>query len=348
MVEGEYRRLACQSCAASFTGPNTPGRPRAKCDNCLRSCRLCKKPLGYQAKRWGAMCAECISASRKRAYPQAVATRRAKDPTSKLCKGCGGHFKTRTGSQTFCSKRCVWTAKNRRSGTLPKAEYLAKAKNQIYSFECEWCKKATHRAISPTNRKAGFTNRWCSMSCRVEWHADRRPPAKERAPCIICSTLCDRVGARYCSEACRTRWQLIDYYGCKTPIRCLACDTEYCRVPGAWNRGLCSDECTEAHYAAVGLTAGLRRRSRIYAGERDRIDPIRVLERDKWRCHLCGVKTPKSLRGTMDDRAPEMDHIVAIADGGTHTWGNVACACKRCNRIKGASSKGQLGLAFAA
>ena len=80
----------------------------------------------------------------------------------------------------------------------------------------------------------------------------------------------------------------------------------------------------------------------------ERIEPERVFERDRWRCHLCGIRTLKSLRGTLNDRAPELEHIVALADGGTHTWGNVACSCKKCNRKKGAASLGQRGLGVSA
>ena len=46
----------------------------------------------------------------------------------------------------------------------------------------------------------------------------------------------------------------------------------------------------------------------------------------------------RALRGTHKDRAPEVEHIVSLADGGHHTWNNVACACRRCNIKKGAGS----------
>lgn len=72
------------------------------------------------------------------------------------------------------------------------------------------------------------------------------------------------------------------------------------------------------------------------------VNPIVVFERDGWRCHLCGVKTPEHLRGTTDDRAPECDHIVPIAAGGAHTYENSACACRKCNHLKGAKPLGQL------
>lgn len=94
-----------------------------------------------------------------------------------------------------------------------------------------------------------------------------------------------------------------------------------------------------------------RRAKRIYKSRRraiergvqaERIDPVEVFGRDGWRCHLCGCRTPKRLRGTCEDQAPEIDHIVPLAAGGTHVRSNVACACRRCNGLKGARPRGQL------
>lgn len=91
-----------------------------------------------------------------------------------------------------------------------------------------------------------------------------------------------------------------------------------------------------------------RRRALERGLHADRIDPIKVFDRDKWRCHMCGIKTPKELRGSYDDKAPELDHVVPLAAGGTHTWGNVRCSCRRCNRIKADKPFGQLGMNWAA
>jgi len=74
------------------------------------------------------------------------------------------------------------------------------------------------------------------------------------------------------------------------------------------------------------------------------INPIDVFERDGWRCQICGCKTPRKWRGTTNKRAPEVEHIVALSCGGTHTWGNVQCACRRCNALKGTATYGQINL----
>jgi 5-methylcytosine-specific restriction endonuclease McrA len=100
-----------------------------------------------------------------------------------------------------------------------------------------------------------------------------------------------------------------------------------------------------------------RRTRRVQKGRREArkrgvayesVDPMKVFARDKWRCQLCGIKTPKSLRGTCEPNAPELDHIDPLAAGGSHTYANTQCACRRCNGAKGAKPLGQLNLPIAA
>ena len=85
-----------------------------------------------------------------------------------------------------------------------------------------------------------------------------------------------------------------------------------------------------------------RRRAVERGALADRFDPIEILERDGWKCHLCSMPTPKRLRGTSDERAPELDHIVPLGQGGAHTRINTACACRRCNIAKADKPLGQM------
>lgn len=64
------------------------------------------------------------------------------------------------------------------------------------------------------------------------------------------------------------------------------------------------------------------------------INPLVILERDKWKCYLCGTKTPRELRGTYKDNAPEVDHIIPLSKGGLHVESNLKCACRKCNIFK--------------
>lgn len=97
-------------------------------------------------------------------------------------------------------------------------------------------------------------------------------------------------------------------------------------------------------FKAARRSYRLARKVRERAARIETFDPFEVLNRDGWRCHLCGCSTPKSLRGTYHDRAPELDHIVPLAAGGEHSRLNTACACRNCNGRKSDKPMGQMRL----
>lgn len=108
----------------------------------------------------------------------------------------------------------------------------------------------------------------------------------------------------------------------------------------------CSYKCstkTEASLACARRQNSVRR-ARLRGAMVEVFDPIEVLIRDGWKCHICGRSTPKSLRGTYDPRAPELDHIVPLAAGGEHSRKNTACACRECNLKKSNRPFGQIRL----
>lgn len=131
-------------------------------------------------------------------------------------------------------------------------------------------------------------------------------------------------------------------------FNCIHCGTPMIVRRNAGLHKQCCDDCIRVQMKIGRRIAKGIRRAKTRGVRADSIDPIKVFERDKWKCHMCGAKTLRSLRGTYEDRSPELDHIVPLARGGTHTWGNVACSCRKCNGTKGATAYGQLGLGIAA
>jgi len=85
-----------------------------------------------------------------------------------------------------------------------------------------------------------------------------------------------------------------------------------------------------------------KRRARSRGVDAEKIDPLKVFQRDGWRCHLCGKHAPPKLRGTLSDLAPELDHVIPLAKGGHHKWSNVALAHRMCNAAKSDTPRGQL------
>ena len=86
------------------------------------------------------------------------------------------------------------------------------------------------------------------------------------------------------------------------------------------------------------------RRARARNAKVEQVDPFKVFERDGWRCQLCGNRTPKQLRGTNSENAPQLDHILPLSRGGEHSYRNTQCTCRRCNAAKGAKPYGQIPL----
>ena len=62
----------------------------------------------------------------------------------------------------------------------------------------------------------------------------------------------------------------------------------------------------------------------------------RLLERDGLTCYICGKTCdPNDTSwGTSGPNYPTLDHVVALANGGGHTWENVRVACGECNSRK--------------
>ena len=58
----------------------------------------------------------------------------------------------------------------------------------------------------------------------------------------------------------------------------------------------------------------------------ERIDRVRVAERDGWMCSICGDAVTRSNWS--------LDHVKPLSRGGTHTYDNVAIAHARCNSSK--------------
>lgn len=143
----------------------------------------------------------------------------------------------------------------------------------------------------------------------------------------------------FCSPACCSRAWASARPGRKAARSCGECGVEFAPEYGNRRRLFCSPRCSTRHGKR---TAKLVRKARVRGVVSEAVDPISVFERDGWRCHICRRKTPRELRGKMDDRAPELDHILPLALGGAHTYANTACACRACNMAKGATPMGQI------
>ena len=123
---------------------------------------------------------------------------------------------------------------------------------------------------------------------------------------------------------------------------CARCGKQF--IATKKNQLYCSSTCSRS------VKWQRRNDSKRANGDADLITLREVWERDGGRCYLCGKQTDWYDYRTVNGwwiagmRYPTRDHVIAIHNGGTHTWDNVRLACFGCNSKKG--DKGQLRLAI--
>ncbi len=137
-----------------------------------------------------------------------------------------------------------------------------------------------------------------------------------------------QASARFCSHQCWERSRAPK----KVECICRECGNGFLPAYGDKRRTFCSEICSARNLRRV--SKGIDR-ARSYGAVAVPINPIAIMERDQWTCHICGEEAPRELRGTMLWNAPELDHIIPLSAGGTHTHDNVACAHRACNLEKG-------------
>jgi 5-methylcytosine-specific restriction endonuclease McrA len=189
--------------------------------------------------------------------------------------------------------------------------------------------------------------KYCSAICRKRDNKGSEPLSK-MMECSECHKKFIRhhPKQKYCSKDCLMQ-SVLKYLAEQRKVNhvsrvfvCRECGIEFIPSFGNKHRSYCSNKCIKRRRGRVEKA---RRRALMRnGGNVERFDPLNVLQRDQWRCQLCGVKTPKRLRGTLGDNAPELDHIVPLAMGGDHTIANTQCLCRKCNQQKGATIAGQM------
>lgn len=334
------------------------GHPRAKCHLChphgaqprsIVPCSHCGKVFMFDRKRHkgnrGAWyCSEeCFAFSPGQNH-------RVRDlgrlgtlyPTPRHCQNCGTYFspaRSRRSDIAFCSQACrehhrdkndrryltgrtgrcaicgerklLKHKTNGKPNTVCLACHTAKVEKERQELEERRAREKFGKAVASAIRRR--EEREKSMAARAERN---RLKELERQKAILTNTCrcCGGLMLRFIASGEAT------------------VQTQVC------------PPCAEANFKRNKATHRIARKAKQREVEVEKVDPILVFERDGWKCHLCGSPAPKEKRGTYADDAPELDHIITIADGGEHSYRNTACACRACNIRKGSRSFGQLHL----
>lgn len=295
----ETSALTCAVCSISFTPSRTgPGRPPVCCSD---ECRLLR---------------------RRKAAPGAHAS---------TCRRCSANFTATKPNAIYCTRECK------------KAAYLHRKR------ETGWRKPSGTRPLEdrPCRQCAAtFTVRrdndraFCSDDCNAAWRLERYPKAyrvtfelRHRANCTECRARFTATrSSLYCSPRCGSRSaHRAASAGKRTERHCKGCATRFAPPYGRAHAVYCTEACARRTVRRIARSS---RKARIRQARIEAVDPIKVFERDDWRCHLCGGLTLKDERGSCHPDAPELDHIHPLSKGGEHSYANTACSHRSCNGRK--------------
>ncbi len=316
------RAGTCVVCGVAILQVGT-GRPRSVCSRRCKGERDRRTKHARRARTKAcAHCGEPFAVNGGQKYCTAECREAAH---TRACRVCGQRFVAKSAGQRACSDRC--------------------SRIRLPLLTCRNCGKE----FRP---KRGDRTTCCSQRCGWRWHS-KQDAARRPAPsspikygnCAQCGkTFIVRTRRKICSVQCSrllSSQRAHTKNSAKKTVTarpCVECSGVFTPEYGDKRRRFCSEWCVRRHHKRVGKAM---RRARSAGATREQIDPLMVFKASGWRCYLCGVVTPPDKRGTTAADAPELDHVIPLARGGTHTRANVACACRSCNQAKGAGGLGQ-------
>lgn len=172
----------------------------------------------------------------------------------------------------------------------------------------KFCSRACSHAHNAETRRVYATE---ADSKRAYWARRReregKPIVGSTRPCVVCDQPFPiaNTNSRHCSTAC-TKLSLHR----QRTFHCAECGALHAPEYGDKANVYCSPACrkkasraaSRVYAKASGAKAADRkaRKLRKRGVTVEPVNAIRVLDRDNWTCQLCGVKTPRKLRGTFE------------------------------------------------
>lgn len=320
------------------------GRIQKVCTDCAADRYLEKQfgscvDCGKQITRASTRCAKC-----------AIKLSVLKRPMHALrCQWCDKEFESKNRGAMYCCQRCHDQAANRKRFPNPR--------KRLEPSVCKGCGKMFKPKHGGHN-KGLYCSRICAFDHVKDWQSTagqmkegwRKHPNAPGPHCNVFFKSCANCGISFatrwdkrltCSDACALAVNLAQKRAAydPKPARTIACAT--CGSMFSTNKptaAYCSPSC-------IPRRTNARDRARHAGVPYEFVNAMRVLNRDGWRCQICGKATPRDRRGTRYSNAPEVDHRIPLALGGPHTYENVQCACRACNAAKGGTTTvGQLPL----
>lgn len=241
------------------------------------------------------------------------------------CKNCGKTFTHKSNggtAQKFCSHkcRCDFNYKNRKVKVKRTCEICNKkiiADNyytNICSDECIKYKKEQIKLIKTKEKLKNKKIKVYKTKCK---HCD--------------NTIISKRKRSYCNDVCVDK--------AKNKRRSLRKRKfKKCHNCSAWHYKVgfyCTERCRKKVNSIMNKEYNkVRYKIAKENGKFDRgITIEKLMKRDGERCYLCGDAVLFDLH-YLHPKYPTIEHVLAIKNGGTHSWDNVKVACRECNTRK--------------
>lgn len=264
------------------------------------------------------------------------------------CLNCGEEI-TGDKRNKYCSRACSHEDLNK------KRKEASEAKRKRICQECGKEFIMPHQSAK-ARRGEIQSGLYCSRRCRFD-ALKKQPKSKTEAPassriyistCGICGKLFTSKRKRErCSRECdleHSRRNSFRINSGKKELKkrkCKECGAMFTPEYGNKRRSFCSTECLRRNARRIRRH---KERAKLRLVKVETVDPVKVFERDGWRCQICRRKLRPKDKGTYKDSAPELDHIIPLSKGGEHSYRNTQCLCRRCNADKSGNERGQLRL----
>lgn len=245
---------------------------------------------------------------------------KSKEQYNITCKCCGKEVLMARKTAKYCSDRC-------------KSEY-----NRKHSGGNHTCKNCMVSFFSYKNKH------YCTKECQLKYLIAHKMVKAKKQPkdkvCIQCGKEYQTHSSKgkYCSSLCSSRYRK------KREIKfidkkCKECGKHFTTITN--RRTFCEDSCANRYKSRA---KEVNRRSVIKSnGSIDwDISIPKLIKRDGIKCYLCNEDCNRqdfiiNSNGTTitGEYYPSIEHVIAVANGGTHTWSNVKLAHRGCNNKKG-------------
>lgn len=328
---------ACLHCGQVFRHLVATGRiPHF----CSENCRAAAKRQGLPDSASCPTCSATFRPGRPAGIVQVYCSRLCNPKYGWSCTSCGvvrdagGRGRAQTPADKYVCHPCRKEQPRRKAGNPCSICGKPKAVGAKGELPCRKCSGVGSRKPRPceicsNNYKPTYTlQRTCGRTCGSVLKDQQKPPRPAPASkvnwleCKDCgSPYTSRTRRRCGCDAPRTRVFITD---CRVCTRCFV---------SPYTNSTCSDECADRKRRQDRRLSKDKRRALKRDAYRADVSPAKIYARDGYRCKLCGKKLNMKVV-VPHPKAPTIDHIVPLAQGGLHEPRNAQAAHFICNSIK--------------